>query len=90
MLRLGYYTALSPSEGATVVYRDLTAMSRDPRDWAVSGGHSRGDFAGMVVVVRSSAPRAGSSTSCKVPGSLEGGWGMEKGDGVRHHAEVMV
>jgi len=77
VLRLGYYTALSPSEGATVVYRDLTAMSRDPRDRAVSGGHSRGDFAGMVVVVRSSAPRAGSSTSCKVPlGSLEVGWGM--------------
>ncbi len=68
--------------------RDLTvtaAMSGDPRDRAVSGGHSnfklKGDlvaaglrvkFAGImmmvpVVVVRTSAPRAGSSTSFKVP-----------------------
>jgi hypothetical protein len=91
--RLSPSTASGNLKGGTVVYslRDLTvtaAMSGDPRDRAVSGGHSnfklKGDFklvvaaglnlkpefAGimmMVVVVRTSAPRAGSSTSFKVP-----------------------
>jgi hypothetical protein len=57
-----------------VAYRDLAAMSSDPRDRAVSGGHSMVDFAGMVAVACTSASRAGSSTSRKVLlGWLAGG-----------------